>query len=251
MNLSMFYVLDIEMIKKITSILFFASCSFAYPGQDLTVTAPLTINGGVISMVPIISSVTISSNAVIANATFYHNAAPLFPIAPLITGQAVCLANGANCPAGGGGQTIVKSSSVLTVTGTTLLNIPNLETTLLANTTYQYNFYILYQTTVTTTGARFAMEFPGTPITLAYTTEIMFAADGAGGAFQCSGTTDNDACIGTAVVAASTSYLTHIKGVVTTGASGGVMVPQIACELASPAQATARPGSVGIIVTVP
>lgn len=126
---------------------------------------------------------------------------------------------------------VVKTTSTFTATGTTLASIPNLNYTLTANATYQFDCYIIFQTTTTTTGGAFGMLTPSAPTFIAYTVEIPVAADGTSGQFQGWGTSSGDKVTGTGVQAVNTNYVAHIYGVVIPS-QGGDLVAQAASEFA-------------------
>lgn len=169
-----------------------------------------------------------------------------YPGQDLMIGAPFTLSGGMITPP----MSTVKSSSTLTVVGTTTVAIPNLAINLQANTTYQFEYYLLFQTTTTTTGARFNMKFSATPTVVAYNVQIPIAADGTAAAFNGWGTANADQVIGTSVQTVNVSFMTHIRGIVVTS-SASSMSPEIACELGGINQVKAMPNSLGIITVIP
>jgi hypothetical protein len=136
-----------------------------------------------------------------------------------------------------------------TTTANTLSSATGLNLTLAANTTYSFDYLILYQSSATNTGLGLAVTGPASPNYVSYTVNIPVAADGTGGMFSGWGTAYDDPVVGTGVQAAATTYVARIYGVISTGASGGTLTPRFRSELNGANTLTLKAGSWGALNT--
>ena len=113
------------------------------------------------------------------------------------------------------------SSSTASLTSAT-----GLDQTLAANTTYTFDYYILFQSAGATTGIALAITGPASPAIISYTVQIPDGANGTGGLYSGWGSAYDVAVVATAVQATATTYLARISGVIKTGATGGTLTPR-------------------------
>jgi hypothetical protein len=134
-------------------------------------------------------------------------------------------------PTGPGGPTTVWKTNVNdSTTSTTLGSATGLDLPVAANTTYSFDYYILFQSANTNTGISLALTGPAGPALVSYVVDTPIGADGAGGLFSGWGTAYDDQVVGTAVQAANTTYVARIHGVVRTGATAGNLTPRFRTE---------------------
>jgi len=122
-----------------------------------------------------------------------------------------------------------ESSSSTTVGSTTGLGLA-----VAANTTYTFEYDVLFQTAATTTGIGLAMTGP-VGGTINYTIKTPGGANGTGAMYSGWGTAYDDVVLATAVEAASTTYVAHIYGVLHTGANAGTLTPRYRTEVGASA----------------
>jgi hypothetical protein len=115
---------------------------------------------------------------------------------------------------------------------TTLQPTTGLGFALAANTTYSFDYYIRFQTTVSTTGIALALTGPGSPAFINYAVNTPVAADGTAGMFSGWGTAYDDQTVGTGVQTAGTAYVARIHGIIQTGATPGTLLPRFRTEVA-------------------
>jgi hypothetical protein len=118
-----------------------------------------------------------------------------------------------------------ESSSSTTVGSTTGLGLA-----VAANTTYTFEYFILFQSAATTTGIGLAMTGPAGG-TISYTVQTPSGADALGRTFTGWGTAYDDVTLATAVEAVNTTYVAHIYGVLHTGANAGTLAPRYRTEV--------------------
>jgi hypothetical protein len=82
-----------------------------------------------------------------------------------------------------------------------------------------------------TNGIGLAVGGPAGATTISYDVQIPIGADGTNTLFSGWGTTWDDPVLGTAVQAASTTYVAHIFGVVHTAGTSGNLTPKFRSEL--------------------
>jgi hypothetical protein len=100
---------------------------------------------------------------------------------------------------------------------------------LAANTTYSFDYYILFQTSAAIRGISLALTGPAATI-VSYTVSIPEGGDGTGAMMHGWGTAWDDEVLAAAVPAADTTYVARVVGVVRTGASGGTLTPRFRSE---------------------
>ncbi|HET8874228.1 MAG TPA: hypothetical protein VFM83_11135 [Gaiellaceae bacterium] len=113
---------------------------------------------------------------------------------------------------------------------TTLQSASGLNLALSANTTYSFEYYILFTSAQANNGIGLALSGPGTPAAISYTVAIPIGNDGTNGLYSGWGTAYDDAVIGSAVPSTGTTYAAHIYGVVRTGATAGNLIPRFRSE---------------------
>jgi hypothetical protein len=119
-----------------------------------------------------------------------------------------------------------------TTTGTTYVSASGLDLALAANTTYSFEYYILFSTAVNTTGIGLGVTGPAGATTVAYTVSIPRAADGTAGLYNGWGTAwDDTSPLGDGVQTANTTYVARIHGVVRTGGTAGNLTPRFRSEV--------------------
>ncbi|MDQ2910171.1 MAG: collagen-like protein, partial [Actinomycetota bacterium] len=157
-------------------------------------------------------------------------------------------ATGAQGPQGPGPTTVRKTNADDTNSTTTLASATGLDLTLAASTTYSFDYYILFQTAVNTTGIALAVTGPASPSVISYSVYIPVAGDANNALFSGWGTAYDDAVVGTGVQTAATTYLARISGVIKTGASAGTLTPRFRSEVAA-STVTLKAGSWGAFYT--
>lgn len=139
------------------------------------------------------------------------------------TGQFIQSSGSALAPMWGPTFTLLRTTSTLTVTGNTNVKVPQLEMTLLANSTYQIECAVVFQTTATALGVKGGV-FTSAGSTGTYTIDIPVAADGTAGLFSGWISSAGDSVTGTAVQAANTNYVMHVYGNITVGTAGNFYI---------------------------
>jgi hypothetical protein len=114
---------------------------------------------------------------------------------------------------------------------TTVGSTTGLGLSLAANTTYTFDYVVLFQSSALATGIGLALTGPASPSYIDYTVTIPIGADGTGAMYSGWGTTYDDTVLGTAVQAANTTYVARIYGVITTGATAGTLTPRFRSEI--------------------
>ena len=118
---------------------------------------------------------------------------------------------------------------------------------LAASTTYTFDYLVLFQSGAAGTGIGLALTGPASPSSVAYTVTIPIAADATTAMFSGWGTAYDDTVLGTAVQAASTTYVARIYGVITTGVTAGTLTPRFRSETGT--AVTVKAGSWGSLNT--
>lgn len=144
---------------------------------------------------------------------------------------------------------VMTTSDFTTPATTTLGDIPNLNYTLVANSTYSVTCNLVFQTTATVLGARLSMSLTAGS-TIAATIEIPTAADGTGGALQGWVTMSGDPVTGTAVQAINTNYIGNIDGMIFVGSSGATANAMAGGEVTN-GSTTIKKGSMCVFTGVP
>jgi len=135
------------------------------------------------------------------------------------------------------GATVRKTGADDATTGTALVNATGLDLALAANTTYSFEYYILFQTAATTTGLSVAVNGPASPTLISYTAQVPGELVGNGGGapgtgmYSDWGTALDDQITATGVQAANTTYVAHVSGVIRTGATAGTLRPRFRSEV--------------------
>lgn len=142
-------------------------------------------------------------------------------------------------------QLVVKPSSQASSV-TTLADITGLVVPLIANATYQFEYWLPFRSAALTTGLGLAMNGPVSPALITYNVSIPFAVDGADAIFEGVGTAYEDVTLSTGVVAINTDYLAKIDGIIRTGAAGGNLAPRVRSEVAASA-VTIQQGAAGLV----
>jgi hypothetical protein len=153
--------------------------------------------------------------------------------------------DGANWVAYCGWQKLTTTSTLTSTSNTTLTNITQLTANVVNGKTYKFEYYILFQSALTTTGVVLSMGNATATGTVTAIVDIPVAADGTAGAFQGQITSFGDTVIGTGVQANNTNYLARIIGVFTCTTSGTIY-PQFRSEIGL-SQVTISVGSRGFV----
>jgi hypothetical protein len=124
-----------------------------------------------------------------------------------------------------------KTNADDTTTGTALVNTTNLGLTLSANTTYTFNYFILFQSAAANTGIGLAVNGPASPSLISYSVHTPQAGDNTSAMFSGWGTALDDTVLATGTPTANTTFVARIHGVISTGASGGTLLPRFRSEL--------------------
>jgi hypothetical protein len=112
----------------------------------------------------------------------------------------------------------------------TLQNASGLSLALAANTTYSFEYYVLFTSAATNNGLGFAVTGPGAPAVISYTVEIPSGNDGTNGLYAGWGTAYDDMVLAPAIPAVGTTYVARIYGIVRTGATPGNLTPRFCSE---------------------
>lgn len=148
-----------------------------------------------------------------------------------------------------GGADMVRLAADAALSSTTLTNLTGMSFSVAATTAYAYEFWIPYRSATLTVGKGFAVTVPAGFTLLTYAVETHgFAADGAASSWHGVGTTSGDAVVSTATVAINTTYLATLKGLLTTGATAGLIQLQHSSETAT--STTVMAGAVGWLRTL-
>ncbi|MGB2874583.1 MAG: hypothetical protein WBB76_03825 [Gaiellaceae bacterium] len=129
-------------------------------------------------------------------------------------------------PAGPGPTTVRKASADNTNATTTLSSATGLDLALAANTTYTFEYRILFQSAATNTGISLAVTGPAGASLVSYTIHTPVSNGGTGGLYSGFGSAWDTAATATNVGTANTTYLAQIVGIVKTGASAGTLTPR-------------------------
>jgi hypothetical protein len=124
-----------------------------------------------------------------------------------------------------------KTNADDTTTGTALANTTGLDLTLAANTSYTFEYSILFQSAAANNGIGLAVNGPAAPTVVSYTIQIPQAADATNAMFNGWGTSLDDPVQAATVQAPNATYVARIHGVIRTGASGGTLLPRFRSEL--------------------
>jgi hypothetical protein len=131
---------------------------------------------------------------------------------------------------------------------TTLANVTGMNLSLAANTTYTFEYVILFQGSSATAGIGLALNGPAGATVISYTVDIPTAADGTSALYSGWGTAWDDVVISTGVQATGTTYAAHVFGVVKTAGTAGTMTPRFR-RGSSASTATIKDGSWGELFT--
>jgi hypothetical protein len=124
-----------------------------------------------------------------------------------------------------------KTDAANATTLTTLQSPTELSFTLAANTTYTFDYFIVFQSASTGSGIALAVNGPASPTLISYTVNIPQAAsDGKDAMLFGWGTALNDQVVSIEAPAAATNLVARIHGVIRTGASGGTLLPRFRTE---------------------
>jgi len=146
------------------------------------------------------------------------------------------MAKSATACAGGGGSeldiVVAKTARENSAT-TSLANVTDLFYWTDINIKSGFESIILFGSSITTTGIKLAVTSPAGATLISYQCDIPFAADGAGGTWNGSGTSSDDAITSTGVIAVSTPYAARCTGIVLNGSTAGNVYMRFGSEVAS------------------
>lgn len=160
-------------------------------------------------------------------------------------GRLTAASNGASVFA----PTIVRTTATQQVTGVTLTNATQLVAAMAANATYKVTCFVIFQTSIATTGLNLGFTVPSgcTPATNIY---VPIASTAGNGGVQlatpAAGGNRAYNAVGTAVTAANSNHTASIIGIVSNGATAGNFQVQFAAEVAA-TSATIQIGSVLVL----
>jgi hypothetical protein len=140
-------------------------------------------------------------------------------------------AKGTTGAQGPGPTTVRKTNTDDTTTLTSLGSATGLGLAVAANTTYSFDYFILFQSSAAATGIGLALTGPASPNFISYTATIPIAADATTAMFSGWGTAYDDTVLGTAVQATGTTYVARIYGVISTGGTSGTLTPRFRSEI--------------------
>lgn len=188
----------------------------------LTVVSSFQVNGGsftVNSGMMAINSVSTMTNTAMLN----QNNEFMFQGKHGQTGQMVLSSGSVLAPMWGPTFQLLRSTSNFTITGQTLIKVPQLETTLLANSTYQIDCNVVFQTTAAVLGATVGM-FTAAGSTPSLSVQIPQAADGTSAFFFGTLNSAGDSVISISVPVINTNYTAKIYGDIFVGTAGNLYV---------------------------
>jgi hypothetical protein len=128
------------------------------------------------------------------------------------------------------GMTTVRKGADESSSSTTLGSTTGLGLAVAANTTYTFEYDVLFQSAALTTGIGLAMTCPA-GATINYTVETPAAANGTAAMYSGWGTAADDVVLATGVEAINTTYVAHIYGVLKTGVTAGTLAPRYRTEV--------------------
>jgi hypothetical protein len=143
------------------------------------------------------------------------------------------------------------ASTTTTSTTLGLVDHPSLKIAMPASmtgSTYIFSFDVLFQSATITTGLKLGLTFPAAEVVSARV-DIPVAADGTGADFTGWITSSGDSVVGTAVQAATTTYLARMEGTIRTSAPGTLQV-QYAAEVSTAVGVIIVRESVGVMIPV-
>lgn len=152
---------------------------------------------------------------------------------------------------GGGGPTLVRKTANQTINGNAYQDITDLSFSISANTTYYFDFIIIFQSAATTTGFGFSINGPTSPTVIDYVVDYQTTANATGGTdvFSQRHDTAYDAMAATAsTVSASVNLRARVYGIIRPSAAG-TLAARVRSELANN-NLSVRAESIGILHTI-
>ena len=163
-------------------------------------------------------------------------------------GRITAASNGSG--GGGGGATITAHSvaSDQTSSSTSYADVTGLTASVAANTTYVFEAYIIWQTSIAPEGIGLAVNGPASPTLLV----SHAAANTSANYYQfITITTAYDTGVLATQGAGATNRAAHVRGVITTGASSGTFAIRYRAETGGANSATVKTGSTLIMTELP
>jgi hypothetical protein len=130
------------------------------------------------------------------------------------------------------------------VSGTSLTGITELSCPVQPQDKCYFNFFVLFQQSLLTASMKLDLLFPSSPLSIVYNI-IIPASSGIADVILVS---SNRACIGGALIAASTDYLAQISGVLINGSNAGILQPQFSSSALG--TVTVKAGSSGVMTNL-
>lgn len=150
-------------------------------------------------------------------------------------------------PGGGGPTTKSKGNTQSSTSGTALIEVGGLSFSLTSGVTYQYEFYVRFASSVTTTGIRLGVSYPAANWSTIYSL-IPIAANGTASHLEGQITVSGGSVTGTGVAVVNTDYQASIIGTINPSASGNLTV-HFGSEIAG-TTVTIKSGSLGKLFTI-
>ena len=149
--------------------------------------------------------------------------------------------------ANGGFSQKARLTGDLTSTVVTFADATGLSFSVAANTTYQYEFHLIYQTAATTTGIAFAMNGPASPTSIVG--EVLIGVSLTGTSVRYFRAYDSGAA-STSIDTANADTHATIRGTFVNGANAGTLIVRFASEVGG-STVTLKAGSNGALTVMP
>lgn len=131
---------------------------------------------------------------------------------------------------------------VQTISGSALANVSGMSFSVGANNTYQFKYFVIYQSASVVAGLSLAVTFPGMK-TFAAAADIISGVDGTGSWFSGGITTSGTKVVAISCQTANTDFYATIEGICQVSTTGTIQL-QAAAEIAgTSAQVLIRPGT--------
>lgn len=161
---------------------------------------------------------------------------------PLVDGSQIAL----HSHAGGGGESdiVVVTPADVTNATITFANVTGLTFNMLANKTYIIEAWLIFQSSATATGIKFALNGPASPVAVAMLAHIPIALTLYASCVTLASRAYDTGTPSVSVDTANANLLAKIDGLVRNGANAGTLAIRFACEVATSPGVTVKAGSV-------
>jgi hypothetical protein len=143
-------------------------------------------------------------------------------------------------------KTVILGSDVQT-TATSLADVTGLSFSIEANKNYLVQFFIIFQTAATTTGAFFSINGPASPTLVHALVETPQGSIGTDMYRTQPVIAYNDGATATAIDTANTNRLARITAIIQNGSTAGTLIARFATEVSGSA-VTVKAGSCGVLM---